>query len=224
MLRLEPVLPPGPGPSAVARRPPSTTRAGTTRSRWAGAACASVMLRLTATWQLAILPADPVYCRLHADRVLPLLEKARVVDDPGHHGLPLLQRGDGVPRRREANLVVVPRRVRDEVVDPLVARARVLRVARRPRCNRFHALALRLAQQTHRVHRERRASVAAAEQLADAVEVPLKPALAFGIHLVRHASVASRRGPARRADSYMITYDHVWYVGPRTGGPPIPTQ
>src|SRR6201996_2951390 len=155
------------------------------------------------------LAGRPRVLTLHTGRVLPLLEEACVVDDPGHHRFTLLHRGDGVPRRREADLVVVPRRVRDEVVDPLVARARVLRVARGARRDRLHALPLRLAQQTHRVHRERFAAVTAAEQLADPVEVPFKPTLASGFHLVRHAPVSSCRGPACRTDLYMITYDHI---------------
>jgi hypothetical protein len=55
-------------------------------------------LRLTPIWQLVTLPADPVYWRCTPTEWGPLLEEARVVDDPRRHRLALGHRRDRVSR------------------------------------------------------------------------------------------------------------------------------
>ncbi len=137
--------------------------------------------------------------------MLALLEEARVVDDPRRDRIALLHRRDRVPCRREANLVIAPRRVRDEVMQALVSRARVGRRRRRTRGERLDALAFRLAQQPHRVRRERGTPMAVADDLADLIQVLLKPTLSVGAQFVRHARHAPPLACRRELGQVRVT-------------------
>ena len=133
---------------------------------------------------------------LHAHRVLPLLRKARVVDDPGRDRLLLLQFLDDVPRSLPPHASVVPRAVPEEVEEPsLHALAqhpglyrRVLVVAsRRARRDGLDALALAVSQDAVRVQRERLLLLASRKVTPDpGVEKLSKPALHRAVVRERH--------------------------------------
>jgi len=86
-----------------------------------------------------------------------LLRDARVVDDPGCHRCVSLERDQGEADGGVEDDLVIPRRVRDEMVERLMARSHMPRVD--PRCHRLDALAIAREHQPRQVRAQRLASI-----------------------------------------------------------------
>ena len=137
---------------------------------------------------------------LHADRVLALLEKAGVVDDPGPRHGRAAHRFERVARGGQPHRVVVPRRVGDELLQALMRCIHVRDARARARRDRLHALALASADQPERVAREVGASLRRPEDLAEVIQVVVQSLLGGAIDLDVHErdQITSR---SRRATS-----------------------
>jgi len=64
-------------------------------------------------------------------------------------------------------------------------------VGARRRRNRLRTFPFRAAEQSQRIHGERRTSRFVAQRLTDRREIPVQPLLRAGIHFVRHANPLS---------------------------------
>src|SRR6185312_10984760 len=110
---------------------------------------------------------------LHADRVFSLFQEAGVVDDPHRDRLALLDLLDGVPRGREPHGSIVPRCASEKMKQLVLNALRLLRVGARARSDRLGALALAVAENAERVHRERLALAPVFQVNADALSEEL---------------------------------------------------
>ena len=138
------------------------------------------------------LPRRPRVLPLHAHRVLSLLEKTRVVDDPGRDRLPRAHRFDGVTSCHAAYSPIVPRRVRRKVKQLLVIRIAAAWIVTRGRGDRLGALAFQVAQQAEGVDPKRLTPLLVGQSDADLGEVAVQPTAAVGIQFVPHASPVAR--------------------------------
>ena len=113
----------------------------------------------------AILPC-------HADRMLALLGKAGVVDDPGaDRSLPLERRQHLAPHHRQHRRVR-PIRLRHEVMQRLMRRLHA--TGRNPRRHRLDALALARQQQPRAIGLQRRLPVSVAERRRQGLDIGRK--------------------------------------------------
>lgn len=110
---------------------------------------------------------------LDAYRVLSLFQEARVVDDPRRDRLALLDLLDGVPRGREPHGSIVPRSASEEVQQLVLNALGLLGVGARACGDRLGALALAVAENAERVHRERLALAPVFQMHADAISEEL---------------------------------------------------
>ena len=130
----------------------------------------------------------------HADRVLALFRKARVVDHehpfahrqqlqhPAPHGLP------------------IPRGVRDEMLKRLI----VPRIGH-PRQHRVHRFARAVAQQPLQIAAQGRVLQAGTEAVLELLEIPQQPAYARPCALIEHRRSAYRTSRIRTMSSIQIT-------------------
>src|SRR5262249_12278227 len=123
---------------------------------------------------------------LHSHRVTSLLEESRIVDDRSFHWLPSGHRIERVLRDKTTNRAVAPRRIRAEMLQPLVRRIGLRRIGAGSAGHRLKALALAIAEQSHGVDRERRAPAFVSKDLADLVEILFKSPLSGRIHEIAH--------------------------------------
>src|SRR5438876_4665906 len=151
---------------------------------------------------IADLPERARVLALHADRMLPLLRKAGVVDDPRRHRLLLLERRDDIARSLPPHAAVIPGTDSEEIQEPslhaLARRPRrslfLIDAAGRASGNGLDALALALAEDAVRIQRERLLLLASRQTLADtAVEILPGPALHRLVLRARHGRAPSAR-------------------------------
>ena len=152
-------------------------------------------VRLTPIWQLAIFPIDPVYCRCTPGDSRPCFRKPVSSITHALIALARLHRVHRVPRRELADRAVLPLRLTDEVQQVIVRALRRLWDLRGCRRQRLDALALVLAEDPHRVQRERRTTALFSETRADLLEVALQATDARRVQLVGHAPRVSRLAP-----------------------------
>jgi hypothetical protein len=155
--------------------------------------CWVAIVRLTPHLAVAHLSQRARVLPLHAHRVLSLLGKPGVVDDPCRNGLLFLERLDDVPRGLPPHAEVIPRtepkEIQEPCLHPLARRPRtlLLEAARRASCDRLDALALALAEDALRVQRERLLLLAPGKVLTDpAMEKLTQPALHRVVVRTRH--------------------------------------
>jgi hypothetical protein len=125
---------------------------------------------------------------LHTRRLTPLLEEPRVVDHPRADTLTRLHRVHRIARRKFSDGPVLPLRLSDEVQQVIVRALRPLRIVGGCRRQRLDALALMLAENPHRVERERRPTAFLAETRPYFRKVRLQTTETRRVQLVGHPS------------------------------------
>jgi hypothetical protein len=121
--------------------------------------------------------------------MLALLEETSVVDDPAlhrtvqHHGLQRVV-GRGTP-----DVAIRPSRVGDEVQQALTRCIGGSLVTTTATGDRFHALAVAVAEDPHGVDGEGLAPTARAQHVADLLEVQLESLRCLRVHSHRHEGV-----------------------------------
>ena len=139
--------PPAPGPPAPYR--PSSAGQNS-RQPAAHEACSFTRCTLTPTWQLPVLPSVPEYCRATHGEAFPSF--GNPVSSMTSASTGSLAREP--PRHVRPDRRVIPRRGRDELLQPLM-------IGTQPRRHRLHRLALPVRQQPARIQLARRALVLA---------------------------------------------------------------
>ena len=142
---------------------------------------------LTPIWQLPVFPRVAAVLALHARRLVALLRKARVVDDPVLDRLHRRQRRQSVLGREPTNVAVGPGRDADEVEQLIVHGPTSIGVAARARGDRLDALALGVTEETRRIQRERLPAVATTQDRANSVEIVVEAMLPGAVQSVGHA-------------------------------------
>lgn len=95
-------------------------------------------VRLTATWQLVIFRAEPVYCRCTPTEWRSPLEKPLSSMIHAHTDATQVISASAC---RAVERAIAPAGVGHEVLDPLVGGVRLGRIGQVPRCDTLHALA-----------------------------------------------------------------------------------
>ncbi len=131
---------------------------------------------------------------LHADRVPPLFDEARIVDDPRLHGLLLRHLAKRVLDRLVSNSVVIPRRVADEMQQPIMRCLRQRGIRARLQRKRLDALALCTSEQSHRIDREACTAFLVAQHRADPSQKPFYPTLRTGFEFFDHSQHGTHPG------------------------------
>src|ERR1019366_7878496 len=131
---------------------------------------------------------------LHAGRLAPLLHESGVVDHPCADALPRLHRVHCVSRRELADRPVVPLGPAGELQPKIVRPPRGFGVIRCCRRQRLDTLSLVLAEDPHRIERERRATTFLSEPRTDSLEVRFQTNHPLRIQLVGHAPPVSCLG------------------------------
>src|SRR5260221_3845718 len=105
----------------------------------------------------------------------PLLEEARVIDDPGRDGLALLHGLDRVLRGFQPDCAIVPLAPAEKVAELAVNVVGLARVGACPGRDRLCALAFAVAEDAECVHRERLPLPPVLQVTSDAAKDPFEP-------------------------------------------------
>ncbi len=132
-------------------------------------------------------PRRPGILALNADRMRPLLEKPRVVDNPNRERIALLHGVDHIARRLTTDILVLPGRISQEVQEMIMDALRLGGVRCGARRDRLHALSRPLTKNAERVDREGLSLLLSSQVRADARQESIQTLLPLAAQLVCHA-------------------------------------